>query len=198
MHLIWFCVICFFNNFSNKAHHGYLGDSIIGKWCNLGAGTSTSNVKNNGSDVMLQLANAELNAGNKFISGDHTKDHEKPGQYAGLVYPWLVTDKYIYSQRWYITNGLVVIGSAQYALATGGFMQWLFIDDGAGNVINTEGVLYRCDALTCGIFSYASLIPKDNFVDGGENIMVRNTEYKYSYPGCRESVTSNRVYCGDF
>ena len=63
------------NNFSNKAHHGYLGDSIIGKWCNLGAGTSTSNVKNNGSDVMLQLANAELNAGNKFglLMGDYSR-----------------------------------------------------------------------------------------------------------------------------
>jgi len=63
------------NNFSNKAHHGYLGDSIIGKWCNLGAGSSTSNVKNNGSDVMLQLANAELNAGNKFglLMGDYSR-----------------------------------------------------------------------------------------------------------------------------
>ncbi len=63
------------NNFSNKAHHGYLGDSIIGKWCNLGAGTSTSNVKNNGSDIVLQLANAELNAGNKFglVMGDYSR-----------------------------------------------------------------------------------------------------------------------------
>lgn len=63
------------NNFSNKAHHGYLGDSIIGKWCNLGAGTSTSNVKNNGSDVMLQLADAELNAGNKFglLMGNYSR-----------------------------------------------------------------------------------------------------------------------------
>ena len=52
-----------------------MGDSIIGKWCNLGAGTSTSNVKNNGSDVMLQLANAELNAGNKFglLMGDYSR-----------------------------------------------------------------------------------------------------------------------------
>jgi hypothetical protein len=31
---------------SNKAHHGYLGDSIVGRWCNLGAGTTNSNVKN--------------------------------------------------------------------------------------------------------------------------------------------------------
>lgn len=38
---------------SNKAHDGYLGDSVIGEWCNLGAGTSNSNVKNTGGDVKL-------------------------------------------------------------------------------------------------------------------------------------------------
>jgi UDP-N-acetylglucosamine diphosphorylase/glucosamine-1-phosphate N-acetyltransferase len=38
-----------FFGFSNKAHDGYLGDSVIGEWCNLGAGTSNSNIKNNGS-----------------------------------------------------------------------------------------------------------------------------------------------------
>ena len=36
---------------SNKAHDGYLGDSVIGECCNLGAGTSNSNVKNNASAV---------------------------------------------------------------------------------------------------------------------------------------------------
>ena len=39
--------------FSNKAHDGYLGDSVVGEWCNLGAGTSNSNVKNNASDVKI-------------------------------------------------------------------------------------------------------------------------------------------------
>ena len=38
---------------SNKAHDGYLGDSIIGEWCNLGAGTTNSNVKNTAGDVKL-------------------------------------------------------------------------------------------------------------------------------------------------
>ena len=38
-------------DFSNKAHHGYLGDSMVGNWCNLGAGTTNSNVKNNGGKV---------------------------------------------------------------------------------------------------------------------------------------------------
>ena len=37
--------------YSNKAHDGYLGDSIIGEWCNLGAGTTNSNMKNSGGPV---------------------------------------------------------------------------------------------------------------------------------------------------
>lgn len=39
--------------YSNKAHDGYLGDSVIGEWCNLGAGTSNSNMKNNVSEVRV-------------------------------------------------------------------------------------------------------------------------------------------------
>ena len=39
--------------YSNKGHEGYLGDSIIGYWCNIGAGTSNSNIKNTASDVQL-------------------------------------------------------------------------------------------------------------------------------------------------
>lgn len=39
--------------YSNKAHEGYLGDSVIGEWCNLGAGTSNSNLKNNAGEVRM-------------------------------------------------------------------------------------------------------------------------------------------------
>jgi UDP-N-acetylglucosamine diphosphorylase/glucosamine-1-phosphate N-acetyltransferase len=39
--------------YSNKAHHGYLGDSVIGYWCNLGAGTSNSNLQNNAREVKV-------------------------------------------------------------------------------------------------------------------------------------------------
>lgn len=39
--------------YANKAHHGYLGDAVIGSWCNLGAGTSCSNIKNNASPVRI-------------------------------------------------------------------------------------------------------------------------------------------------
>ncbi len=36
-----------FYGYSNKGHEGYLGNSLIGEWCNLGADTNTSNLKNN-------------------------------------------------------------------------------------------------------------------------------------------------------
>lgn len=39
--------------YSNKAHDGFLGNSVIGAWCNLGAGTTTSNLKNDYSEVRV-------------------------------------------------------------------------------------------------------------------------------------------------
>ena len=39
--------------YSNKGHEGYLGNSVIGEWCNLGADTNSSNLKNNYSEVKL-------------------------------------------------------------------------------------------------------------------------------------------------
>lgn len=64
-------------SFSNKAHEGYLGDSYIGSWCNLGAGTSNSNVKNTGTEVLVwnSLQQQYIQAGLKcgVIMGDYTK-----------------------------------------------------------------------------------------------------------------------------
>ncbi len=63
--------------YSNKAHDGYLGDSIIGEWCNMGAGTSNSNLKNSGGDVHLwnYAVKNYLPAGNKcgVIMGDYSR-----------------------------------------------------------------------------------------------------------------------------
>ena len=39
--------------YSSKGHDGYLGNSVIGEWCNLGAGTNNSNLKNNYAEVKL-------------------------------------------------------------------------------------------------------------------------------------------------
>jgi UDP-N-acetylglucosamine diphosphorylase/glucosamine-1-phosphate N-acetyltransferase len=52
--------------YSNKAHDGYLGDAVIGEWCNLGAGTSASNVKNNAGPVLVYHPASE---GKKGLAG---------------------------------------------------------------------------------------------------------------------------------
>lgn len=61
--------------FSNKAHDGYLGDSVIGEWCNLGAGTSNSNVKNTAAAIKVWTREGEQDAGQKcgVMMGDYTR-----------------------------------------------------------------------------------------------------------------------------
>jgi UDP-N-acetylglucosamine diphosphorylase/glucosamine-1-phosphate N-acetyltransferase len=62
---------------SNKAHDGYLGDSVLGEWCNMGAGTSNSNVKNTGGDVgyIFGKESKAVYAGNKagLLMGDYSR-----------------------------------------------------------------------------------------------------------------------------
>jgi UDP-N-acetylglucosamine diphosphorylase/glucosamine-1-phosphate N-acetyltransferase len=63
--------------YSNKAHDGYLGDSVIGEWCNFGAGSSNSNVKNTGGEVKMwnQQTRSFEAAGNKcgLVMGDYSR-----------------------------------------------------------------------------------------------------------------------------
>lgn len=76
--------------FSNKAHDGYLGDSVIGEWCNLGAGTSCSNVKNTGGNIFLpeNSGKNKTNAGNKcgVMMGDYTRVAINSSINTGSVY----------------------------------------------------------------------------------------------------------------
>ena len=63
---------------SNKAHDGFLGNSIIGEWCNLGAGTTVSNLKNNYSNVRMwdHTTQSMRDTGLQFLGmvmGDHSK-----------------------------------------------------------------------------------------------------------------------------
>lgn len=64
--------------FSNKAHDGFLGNSVIGEWCNIGADTNNSNLKNNYAKVKLWSYVSEKfeNTNLQFcglIMGDHSK-----------------------------------------------------------------------------------------------------------------------------
>jgi UDP-N-acetylglucosamine diphosphorylase/glucosamine-1-phosphate N-acetyltransferase len=67
-----------FLGYSNKAHDGFLGNSVIGEWCNLGADTNNSNLKNNYLEVKLwdYVSKKFENTGLQFcglIMGDHSK-----------------------------------------------------------------------------------------------------------------------------
>lgn len=64
--------------YSNKGHEGFLGNSVLGEWCNLGADTNTSNLKNNYDVVKLwnYSKNKFESTGLPFcglIMGDHSK-----------------------------------------------------------------------------------------------------------------------------
>lgn len=67
-----------FQSFSNKGHDGFLGNSYIGEWCNLGADTNVSNLKNNYDSVRSYCYENEdeVNTGLQFLGlfmGDHSK-----------------------------------------------------------------------------------------------------------------------------
>ncbi|WP_312762731.1 GlmU family protein [Epilithonimonas sp.] len=64
--------------YSNKGHDGFVGNSVIGEWCNLGADTNSSNLKNNYASVKLWNYRKKrfLDTGLQFcglIMGDHSK-----------------------------------------------------------------------------------------------------------------------------
>ncbi len=69
--------VVFFAN-SNKGHDGFLGNAVIGEWCNLGADTNCSNLKNNYDQVKIwdEHTNKPIRTGLQFcglIMGDHSK-----------------------------------------------------------------------------------------------------------------------------
>lgn len=64
--------------YSNKAHDGFLGNAVIGSWCNLGAGCTASNLKNDYTEIKLwdYASRRFLRTGLQFcglIMGDHSK-----------------------------------------------------------------------------------------------------------------------------
>lgn len=65
-----------FLGYANKSHDGFVGHSVIGTWVNLGAGTTTSNLKNTYGEVSLDVAGRRLATGRQLVGslvGDHAK-----------------------------------------------------------------------------------------------------------------------------
>ncbi len=62
--------------YSNKGHTGFVGHSYLGRWVNLGAGTTTSNLKNTYGKVQLQTSGRLRDTGEQFLGtffGDYSK-----------------------------------------------------------------------------------------------------------------------------
>lgn len=105
--------------YSNKGHDGYLGNSVLGEWCNLGADTNNSNLKNNYSTVKAWSypAGKEISTGLQFcglMMGDHSKcginTMFNTGTVVGVsanIYGGGFPDKFIPSFSWGGSDGMV-------------------------------------------------------------------------------------------
>jgi UDP-N-acetylglucosamine diphosphorylase / glucose-1-phosphate thymidylyltransferase / UDP-N-acetylgalactosamine diphosphorylase / glucosamine-1-phosphate N-acetyltransferase / galactosamine-1-phosphate N-acetyltransferase len=104
-----------FFDYSNKAHDGYLGDAVIGEWCNLGAGTSASNVKNTAGEVKLwnPLLHQWIAAGTKcgVMLGDYSRTAINTSLNTGTVtgiccniFSGTFPPKYIPDFTWNVSN----------------------------------------------------------------------------------------------
>lgn len=76
--------------YSNKAHDGYLGDSVIGSWCNMGADTNISNMKNTYGEISIKhmASMTERDTGLQFCGvtmGDHSMCAINSSFYTGSV-----------------------------------------------------------------------------------------------------------------
>lgn len=71
---------CIFQGYSNKGHDGFLGNSLIGEWCNIGADTNTSNLKNNYGKVKTYCYHEkQMIQTNEQFMGVTMGDHAKTG-----------------------------------------------------------------------------------------------------------------------
>lgn len=64
------------HGFTNKRHSGFIGNSYIGEWVNLGAGTNNSNLKNNYNKITVSRNGEEIETGTQFVGlfmGDHSR-----------------------------------------------------------------------------------------------------------------------------
>ncbi len=122
--------------FSNKQHEGFVGHSYLGEWVNIGAGTDTSDMKNNYSNVRVRIDGEPVDSGQQFVGlfmGDHSKSGIgtvfNTGTVIGIcsnVYGADYPPKYIPSFTWGGASGFVeyrldrAIDTARRAMARRG------------------------------------------------------------------------------
>lgn len=108
-----------FQSYSNKGHDGFLGNSVLGEWCNLGADTNSSNLKNNYSKVSAySFESQEIETTDVQFMGLIMGDHSKSGintmfntatvvGVSSNVYGADFPSKFIPSFKWGGASGLV-------------------------------------------------------------------------------------------
>ncbi len=105
-----------FHSYSNKQHDGFLGDSYIGSWANIGANTVNSNLLNTYGNVRVEFNGNILNTNHMFLGmamGDHTKTAINTMIMTGSMFGFgcnIITTayppKYLPSFTWYSNNGM--------------------------------------------------------------------------------------------
>ena len=132
------------------------------------------------------------------------------------VYPWSISDKEVLSQRWYIVLGKPKLKDDKnnpfYTLAEDVFLNWLFIDDGAGNILNPEGVAFRYDVLrtkealktNADVYLHAQQIGNqtakseyNGAVNHTGNLLCESWDYRYGPKDISKYNEDNHVYVGD-
>lgn len=75
-------------SYTNKQHHGFLGHSYVGSWVNLGAGTSSSDLKNTYGEVRLEFPHRRVDTGLQFLGamiGDYAKSAINTSIFTGKI-----------------------------------------------------------------------------------------------------------------
>ncbi len=114
--------------YSNKQHYGFLGHSYIGEWVNIGAGTTTSDLKNTYESISVRIETESFDTGRTFlglICGDHTKTaintSFNSGTIAGIccnIYHSGLLPKYIPSFTWGGDRSNSTLGSFERSIET--------------------------------------------------------------------------------
>ncbi len=118
---------------------------------------------------------------------------------AAYIYPYTITDKSVLSWRYYIMEGYDKIPSpsTNFGVANGEFMKWLFIDDGAGNITNPDGVGYRYDIICAsGIMRNEHMIPFETNYNRDEQLLLNAADFRYPSNNNSKKIKSN-VYLND-
>jgi len=171
----------------------------------------------NHCDNFCARGNTDENDKDKLVASYLNAIKEFTNQFkCSFIYPWSVGEKNVLSQRWYIVLGKPKLkddaNSPNYSLPDDKFLYWLFIDDGAGNIVNPDGVMFRYDFLrtqrnlgtSCDICLHAQQIADETCKNDPygnnkytDNIICSSADYRY---GPKESAKLNQehhVYTGD-